>query len=155
MTRRKPATLITSLLLVLCVLLVLSVPLAGCSQRQAPDIEPMPMFHLEAHEGQQIQISGLKSLRAYYPVNPDAYRDHASEKWASVAQSVLGMGIMGLTSWGTVYTMGKTMRQIAPLFGDGNLTLQPNNFSGQQDIRLASPDSTHPAQVVDPVVVTD
>ncbi len=123
-------------------LLILLAVLTGCAGKQMPEIKPMPMFEIEAYEGQEIRITGLKALRAYYPVNPDAYRDHASEKWASVAQAVLGMGIMGLTNWGTVYTMGKTMRQIAPLFGDGNLTLNPSNFSGEQDIRLLSPNET-------------
>ena len=116
--------------------------LPACATKPPQEITPMPMFEIKAHPGQQITISGLSKLNVYYPVNPDAYRDHASEKWASVAQSVLGMGIMGLTSWGTVYTMGKTMRQIAPLFGDGNLTLNPSNFSGEQDIRLLSPNET-------------
>ena len=140
---RRQTSLINPVLSVLLVLCVLSAPLlSGCATKPPQEIKPMPMFHLEAHEGQPLTISGLRSLQVFYPVNPDAYRDHASEKWASVAQSVLGMGIMGLTSWGTVYTMGKTMRQVAPLFGDGNLTLNPSNFSGQQDIRLLSPNET-------------
>ena len=135
---RFTTTLIKSL-----VLSVLLVPLIyGCASKQMSEIKPMPMFEIEAHPGQQITISGLSKLNVYYPVNPDAYRDHASEKWASVAQSVLGMGIMGLTNFGTVYTMGRTMQNLAPLFGDGNLSVQPSNFSGQQDIRLLSPTET-------------
>ena len=113
-----------------------------------------PMFRLTTHPGQAVTMTGIASLELYYPGHePRPFVDTTAQAWAPVVSNVLGSAIPVLGMWGTVYSMGRTMRQIAPYMGDGNMQINQSAM-GSLDSRIDSPDdSTHPAQVVNPVIV--
>ena len=113
-----------------------------------------PMFKLETHPGQVVTITGIKSMSLYYPGHePQPFKDTTAQAWAPVVGGIFSTAIPVLGMWGQAYTLSKRMVQMAPLFGDGNTTVNQNAIGGEQDLRLASPDSTHNPLVVDPVVV--
>ena len=113
-----------------------------------------PMFRLTTHPGEVVQITGISSLELYYPSHePKPFVDSTAQAWAPVVGGIMSTAIPVLGMWGQAYTLSKRMVQMAPLFGDGNTTVNQNSVGGEQDIRLASPDSTHDPLVVDPLVV--
>ena len=138
--------------------------LPGCASQHAHQshqsyleaaMQDRPMFRLTTHPGEAVTMTGIASLELYYPGHePRPFVDTTAQAWAPVVSNVLGSAIPVLGMWGTVYSMGKTMQRMAPLFGDGNTSVQQSSVGGQQDLRLASPDSTHPPLVVDPLVVS-
>ena len=121
---------------------LIALVVAGCASRSMPEIQPMPMLTMKAAPGHAITVSGIGELALYYQPDSSLYQDQASLAWAGVASKALGIGLPILGMWGQAYTLSSNMVKMAPLFGDGNLSVQPSNFSGQQDIRLLSPNQT-------------
>ena len=146
----------------LAITFLLGIPfLTGCASKQAHQahesylkaaMADRPMFRLTTHPGQVVTMTGIASLELYYPGHePRPFVDTTAQAWAPVVSNVLGSAIPVLGMWGTVYSMGKTMRQIAPYVGDGNMQINQSAM-GNLDSRIDSPDdSTHPAQIVNPV----
>ena len=102
-----------------------------------------PMFKLETHPGQVVTITGIKSMALYYPSpNPRPFQDTTAQAWAPVVGGIFSTAIPVLGMFGTVYSMGRTMRQMAPYMGDGNMQLNMSGVGGEQDLRILSPDET-------------
>lgn len=137
--------------------------LAGCASKEAYQahgdymkaaMAERPMLKLETHPGQVVTITGIKSLELFYPGHePRPFQDTTAQAWAPVVGGIFQTAIPVLGMWGTVYSMGKTMQKLGPLFGDGNLQINQHSVGGAQDMRLASPDSAHTPAVVRPEVV--
>ena len=137
--------------------------LAGCASKEAYQahgqymqaaMQERPMFKLETHPGQVVTLSGIKSIELYYPGHePRPFQDTTAQAWAPVVGGIFSTAIPVLGMWGTAYTLSKRMVQMAPFMGEGNIQVNQNSVGGEQDLRLASPDATHPAQVVRPEVV--
>ena len=142
---------------------IVALLLTGCASKEAYQahgqymqaaMQERPMFTLETHPGQTVTITGIKSMALYYPGHePQPFRDTTAQAWAPVVGGIFSTAIPVLGMWATTYSLSKRMVQMAPLFGDGNTTVNQNAIGGEQDLRLASPDSTHNPLVVDPVVV--
>ena len=135
----------------------------GCSSKEAYQahgqymqaaMQERAMFKLETHPGQVITMTGIKSIELYYPGHePRPFQDTTAQAWAPVVGGIFSTAIPVLGMYGTVYSMGKTMTRLAPFMGEGNIQVNQNSVGGEQDLRLASPDSTTPQQVVRPEVV--
>ena len=135
----------------------------GCASKEAYQahgeymqaaMQERPMFKLETHPGQVVTITGIKSMALYYPGHePQPFRDTTAQAWAPVVGGIFSTAIPVLGMYGTAYTLSKRMVQMAPFMGEGNIQVNQNSVGGEQDLRLASPDSTHNPLVVDPVVV--
>ena len=142
---------------------IVALLMAGCASKEAYQahgeymaaaMQERPMFKLETHPGQTVTITGIKSLALYYPGHePRPFVDSTAQAWAPVVGGIFSTAIPVLGMYGTAYTLSKRMVQMAPLFGDGNTTVNQNAIGGEQNLRLASPDSTHDPLVVDPLVV--
>ena len=136
---------------------------AGCASKEAYQahgeymaaaMQNRPMFTLETHPGQVVTITGIKSMALYYPGHePQPFRDTTAQAWAPVVGGIFSTAIPALGMYGTAYTLSKRMVQMAPFMGEGNIQVNQNSVGGEQDLRLASPDSTTPQQVVQPEVV--
>ena len=136
---------------------------AGCASKDAYQahgqymqaaMQNRPMFTLETHPGQVVTITGIKSMALYYPGHePRPFVDSTAQAWAPVVGGIFSTAIPVLGMYGTAYTLSKRMVQMAPFMGEGNIQVNQNSVGGEQDLRLASPDSTHPPAVVRPEVV--
>lgn len=145
------------------IILACSLAMAGCAGKEAYQAHQSyveatqaerPMFRLTTHPGEQVTITGIASLELFYPAHePKPFQDATAQAWAPVVGGIMSTAIPVLGMWGQAYTLSRSMVKMAPLFGDGNTSVNQSSVGGEQDIRLASPDSTHPAQIVRPEIV--
>ena len=133
-----------------CVALMLL--LAGCASKEAYQahgqymqaaMQERPMFRMTTQPGEVVTISGVATLELYYPGHePKPFVDSTAQAWAPVVGGIFSTAIPALGMFGTVYSMGRTMRQMAPYMGDGNMQLNMSGVGGEQDLRILSPDET-------------
>ena len=113
-----------------------------------------PMFRLTTHPGQVVTMTGIASLELYYPGHePRPFQDTTAQAWAPVVGGIFSTAIPVLGMWATTYSLSKRMVQMAPFMGEGNTQINMSGVGSEQDLRMLSPDATHPAQVVQPEVV--
>ena len=136
---------------------------AGCASKEAYQahgqymaaaMQERAMFKLETHPGQVVTITGIKSLELFYPGHePRPFQDTTAQAWAPVVGGIFSTAIPVLGMWGQAYTLSKRMVQMAPFMGEGNTQINMSGVGSDQDLRMLSPDSTTPQQVVNPVIV--
>ena len=137
--------------------------LAGCAGKEAQVAHgeylraataDRPMFRMTTHPGQVVTMTGIASLELYYPGHDlKPFVDTTAQAWAPVVGGIFSTAIPVLGMWATTYSLSKRMVQMAPFMGEGNIQVNQSSVGGEQDLRLASPDSTHPPAVVRPEVV--
>ena len=113
------------------------------------------MFRMTTHPGQTVTMTGIASLELYYPGHePRPFVDTTAQAWAPVVGGIFSTAIPVLGMWGTAYSLSKRMVQLAPFMGEGNTQINMSGVGSEQDLRMLSPDSTTPQQIVRPEVVT-
>jgi hypothetical protein len=137
--------------------------MAGCAGKEAYQAHGQyldaataerPMFRLTTQPGEQVTITGIASLELFYPGQTlQPFQDTTAQAWAPVVGGVFSTAIPVLGMWGQAYTLSRHAVKMAPFMGEGNVQVNQSSVGGQQDLRLASPDSTHEPTVVNPVVV--
>ena len=142
---------------------IVALLLAGCASKEAYQahgqymaaaMQERPMFRMTTQPGEVVTISGVATLELFYPGHePKPFQDTTAQAWAPVVGGIFSTAIPVLGMYGTAYTLSKRMVQMAPFMGEGNIQVNQNSVGGEQDLRLASPDSTTPQQVVQPEVV--
>ena len=147
----------------LTLLAIAALLLAGCASKEAYQahgqymqaaMAERPMFRMTTQPGEVVTISGVATLELFYPGHePRPFQDTTAQAWAPVVGGIFSTAIPVLGMYGTAHTLSKRMIQMAPFMGEGNIQVNQNSVGGEQDLRLASPDSTTPQQVVNPVVV--
>ena len=136
----------------LTLFVIVALLLAGCASKEAyhahgeymqAAMAERPMFRMTTHPGQIVTMTGIATLELYYPGHePRPFQDTTAQAWAPVVGGIFSTAIPVLGMFGTVYSMGRTMRQMAPYMGDGNMQLNMSGVGGEQDLRILSPDET-------------
>ena len=136
---------------------------AGCASKEAYQahgqymqaaMADKPMFRMTTHPGQVVTLTGIATLELYYPGHePRPFQDTTAQAWAPVVGGIFSTAIPVLGMWGTTYSLSKRMVQMAPFMGEGNTQINMSGVGSEQDLRMLSPDSTTPQQVVNPVIV--
>lgn len=131
---------------------IVALLLAGCASKEAYQahgqymeaaMAERPMFRMTTHPGQIVTMTGIATLELYYPgYEPRPFQNTTAQAWAPVVGGIFSTAIPVLGMFGTVYSMGRTMRQMAPYMGDGNMQLNMSGVGGEQDLRILSPDET-------------
>ena len=144
-------------------LAIVALLLAGCASKEAYQahgqymeaaMTERPMFRMTTHPGQIVTMTGIATLELYYPGHePRPFQDTTAQAWAPVVGGIFSTAIPVLGMWGTAYTLSKRMVQMAPFMGEGNTQINMSGVGSEQDLRMLSPDSTTPQQVVRPEVV--
>ena len=142
---------------------IVALLLAGCASKEAYQahgqymaaaMQERPMFRMTTHPGQIVTLTGIATLELYYPGHePKPFQDTTAQAWAPVVGGIFSTAIPVLGMWATTYSLSKRMVQMAPFMGEGNTQINMSGVGSDQDLRMLSPDSTTPQQVVRPEVV--
>jgi hypothetical protein len=97
-----------------------------------------PILHIEAHPGQQIVMSGVKSLEVYYPLTGEAFKQVEQFKDEYVPVYLSALNLMGIPI--SIATQGYFFNEALKTVQGGNRSnyYYGNNNTGQQGTTFGS-----------------